>query len=59
MARGADCCVNYSRHGVACDEIRGNRDPLFGGVNPEPIEPHIEALRRAVLHGKYDAGYGL
>ena len=45
-----------TRHGVACDEIRGTRDPLFGGVNPEPIEPHVEALRRAVLVGKYDAG---
>jgi phosphomannomutase len=45
-----------TRHGVACDEIRGTRDPLFGGVNPEPIEPHVEALRRAVLTGKYDAG---
>jgi phosphomannomutase len=44
------------RHGVACDEIRGTRDPLFGGVNPEPIEPHVEALRRAVVAGKYDAG---
>jgi phosphomannomutase len=46
----------FTRHGVACDEIRGTRDPLFGGVNPEPIEPHIEALRRAVLDGGYDAG---
>ena len=45
-----------TRHGIACDEIRGTRDPLFGGVNPEPIEPHVEALRRAVLSGKYDAG---
>ena len=45
-----------TRHGVACDEIRGTRDPLFGGVNPEPIEPHVEALRRAMLAGKYDAG---
>jgi phosphomannomutase len=45
-----------ARHGIACDEIRGTRDPLFGGVNPEPIEPHVEALRRAVLEGKYDAG---
>jgi alpha-D-glucose phosphate-specific phosphoglucomutase len=45
-----------TRHGVACDEIRGTRDPLFGGVNPEPIEPHVEALRRAVLADKYDAG---
>jgi len=45
-----------TKNGIACDEIRGTRDPLFGGVNPEPIEPHVEALRRAVLVGKYDAG---
>jgi phosphomannomutase len=45
-----------TRHGVACDEIRGTRDPLFGGVNPEPIEPHVEALRRAVVSGGYHAG---
>ena len=44
------------RHGVECDEIRGTRDPLFGGVNPEPIEPHVEALRRAVISGGYHAG---
>jgi phosphomannomutase len=46
----------FTRNGVVCDEIRGNRDPRFGGVHPEPIEPHIEALRKAVLAGKYDAG---
>lgn len=45
----------FTRNGVACDEIRGNRDPLFGGIHPEPIEPHIEAARQAVLGGKYDA----
>ena len=45
-----------TRHGVECDEIRGTRDPLFGGVNPEPIEPHVEALRRAVISGGYHAG---
>ena len=44
------------KHGVACDEIRGNRDPRFGGVNPEPIEPHVAALRQAILAGGYDAG---
>jgi alpha-D-glucose phosphate-specific phosphoglucomutase len=47
----------FTRNGVACDEIRGTRDPRFGGVHPEPIEPHIEALRQAVLAGKYDAGF--
>lgn len=46
-------------HGIGCDEIRGTRDPLFGGVNPEPIEPHVEALRRAVREGKYDAGFAM
>ena len=47
----------FTRHGIACDEIRGTRDPLFGGVNPEPIEPHIGALRRAVREGGHDAGF--
>ncbi len=47
----------FTRNGVACDEIRGTRDPRFGGVHPEPIEPHIAALRQAVLAGKYDAGF--
>ena len=45
-----------TRHGVLCDEIRGTRDPLFGGAHPEPIEPHVEALRRAVVSGGYHAG---
>ena len=44
-------------HGLACDEIRGTRDPLFGGVNPEPIEPHVAALREAIRRGGYDAGF--
>ncbi len=45
-----------SRHGVNCDEIRGTRDPLFGGVNPEPIEPNVAALQQSVRGGRYDAG---
>ena len=47
----------FRRNGVSCDEIRGTRDPLFGGANPEPIEPHIDVLRKAVLAGRYDAGF--
>ncbi|MGH9866507.1 MAG: phosphoglucomutase/phosphomannomutase family protein [Candidatus Acidiferrales bacterium] len=47
----------FARHGIACDEIRGKCDPLFGGVNPEPIEPHIAALEDAVAKGGYDAGF--
>lgn len=47
----------FVRNGLQCDEIRAARDPRFGGVNPEPIDPHIEPLRHAVLSGKYDAGF--
>jgi phosphomannomutase len=47
----------FRRHGIEAGEIRGTRDPLFGGVNPEPIEPHIDALRQAVREGGYDAGF--
>jgi phosphomannomutase len=47
----------FVRNGVTGEEIRGTRDSRFGGVHPEPIEPHIEALRKAVLTGKFDAGF--
>ena len=47
----------FRRNGIECEEIRGTRDPLFGGVNPEPIEPHVEALRQALRSGNYDAGF--
>jgi phosphomannomutase len=42
----------FTRLGVAHVQIRGNVDPLFPGINPEPIEPHIRALGEAVVaHG--------
>jgi phosphomannomutase len=47
----------FARHGIVSEEIRGTRDPLFGGANPEPIEPHIDPLRKAVLARGYDAGF--
>ena len=46
----------FARNGVVCEEIRGSRDPRFGGAHPEPIPPHIAPLQKAVLAGKYDAG---
>ena len=47
----------FRRNGVHCDEIRGTRDPRFGGIHPEPIEPHIRPLGDAVVAGKYHAGF--
>jgi phosphomannomutase len=37
--------------------IRHETDPLFGGVNPEPIEVNLAALREAILASK--AGVGI
>jgi phosphomannomutase len=31
------------------ETIRGDRDPLFGGVNPEPIDSNLGALKQRVI----------
>lgn len=36
--------------------IRQEVNPLFPGINPEPIEPHIEQLQKTVLKEKCHAG---
>lgn len=57
---GASCGLLHElcrRHGIVCDEIRGTPEPLFGGVNPEPILPNIAALQEAVVTGNFDAGF--
>ena len=47
----------FDRHAISCLEIRGARDPLFGGAHPEPIEPHIEPARVAIRAGQFHAGF--
>ncbi|MFP5207138.1 MAG: phosphoglucomutase/phosphomannomutase family protein, partial [Acidobacteriota bacterium] len=46
----------FKRIGVDHVQIRSNPDPLFPGINPEPIEPHIRALGEAVAATRCDAG---
>ena len=46
----------FTRIGVDHVQIRGHIDPLFPGINPEPILPHIAALGEAVVANKCDAG---
>jgi alpha-D-glucose phosphate-specific phosphoglucomutase len=46
----------FTRIGVDHVQIRGNPDPLFPGINPEPIEPHIRALGEATVANGCDAG---
>jgi phosphomannomutase len=46
----------FTRIGVEHVQIRSNPDPLFPGINPEPIEPHIRALGEAVVANGCQAG---
>jgi len=46
----------FNRIGVANVPIRTNPDPLFPGINPEPIEPHIRALGEAAAANHCHAG---
>ncbi len=47
----------FAEAGIRAIEIQGNPDPLFGGIHPEPIAPHIRAAQQAVLQHKCDAGF--
>ena len=46
----------FDRIGVDYVQIRAEHNPLFPGINPEPIEPHIRALEEAVVAHKCAAG---
>ncbi len=46
----------FTRLGVAHVQIHGNVDPLFPGINPEPIEPHIHELGEVVVANGCQAG---
>jgi phosphomannomutase len=46
----------FSSLGVEHVQIRANPDPLFPGINPEPIEPNIRALGEAVVANRCHAG---
>lgn len=41
---------------IAVETIRANRDPLFGGVSPEPIDRNLEPLKRRVLETRASIG---
>ena len=46
----------FSKHGISHVAIRQDVNPLFPGINPEPIEPHTDLLRKTVLNEKCHAG---
>src|SRR5271169_5128222 len=46
----------FREHGVEHIAIRQEVNPLFPGINPEPIEPHVALLQQTVVREKCDAG---
>lgn len=50
---GGDWVESFLQGGeLKVETIRGYRDPLFGGVNPEPIDKNLGALKKRVLESK-------
>jgi len=41
---------------IVVDEIHAERNPWFGGVNPEPIRPNIDAALATIARDGYDLG---
>jgi phosphomannomutase len=46
----------FQDRGVPFVAIRQEVNPLFPGINPEPIQPHIALLQETVVKEKCDAG---
>src|SRR5246500_2653194 len=46
----------FAARGVQFVAIRQELNPLFPGINPEPIEPHTAMLQQIVVREKCDAG---
>ncbi len=47
----------FTQAGIPFVEIRSDLNPLFPGINPEPILPHIRASQLAVVAERCDAGF--
>ncbi|MGA2905171.1 MAG: phosphoglucomutase/phosphomannomutase family protein, partial [Candidatus Korobacteraceae bacterium] len=49
----------FAESAIAHLEIRGELNPLFPGINPEPIEPHIAMLQETVVQERCQAGMAI
>ncbi|HET9791481.1 MAG TPA: phosphoglucomutase/phosphomannomutase family protein [Candidatus Angelobacter sp.] len=47
----------FAARGVRHVQIRNEVNPLFPGINPEPIQPHVQALQDTVVKEKCHAGF--
>jgi phosphomannomutase len=46
----------FDEHGISYVAIRQEVNPLFPGINPEPILPHVAQLQETVVKEKCQAG---
>jgi phosphomannomutase len=46
----------FQEHGIDFIAIRQEVNPLFPGINPEPIEPHVKLLQQTVIEKHCHAG---
>ena len=47
----------FQQRGIPHVQIRNEVNPLFPGINPEPIEPHVRMLQETVVKEKCHAGF--
>lgn len=47
----------FTAHGIEHVAIRQELNPLFPGINPEPIEPHVAMLQQTVVREHCHAGF--
>lgn len=47
----------FKERGIPHVQIRSEVNPLFPGINPEPIEPHVRLLQETVVKEKCHAGF--
>src|SRR5271165_955295 len=46
----------FAENDIEHMEIRAELNPLFPGINPEPIPPHLALLQETVVHERCEAG---
>jgi phosphomannomutase len=46
----------YGSGSTWVQEVHSERNPYFGGVNPEPIPPNVDEALRTIASGHYDLG---
>jgi phosphomannomutase len=47
----------FTERGIKYVEIRSEVNPLFPGINPEPIEPHVREAQEAVVRERCHGGF--